>query len=170
MKKVLSIVLAIAMIASMATVAFANPVTLTALGSQTIDVNGVYADGEKVGNYKVIVAWADMEFTYTTNATEWNVDTHMWDVTEEAAWAGAGTITVTNHSDVKVTASAAYAAVEGGNTAMAFTNNHAEGAAPAVSASADAVSAAPAATIGATVSAGTITESGKIGTITVTIA
>lgn len=136
-----------------------------------IDVAGVVVDGGAVDHYKVVIEWANMDFTYTTDAINWNVNTHMWDSIEgeEAAWTGEGIITITNHSSLDVKATASYAAVANGNTELAFTNNEAQIAAPAVSESLEAITTAPVQTIGVTVSAGTITESGKIGTINVSI-
>ena len=167
MKKVLSIVLAIAMIAAMSVDAFAaaGSETLTATGDVEIAVNGVYvADDEaKIDNYKVIVAWDDFTFTFTSGET-WNVEDHAWDLTEGAGeWTIVDkNITVTNHSSLAVTATAAY----NGDGAFTFTNNDAEVAACAEGGD------APAETIVATFVPGdlTIDKDGALGTITVTIA
>lgn len=110
MKKVLSIVLAIAMIATMSAVAFANPVVLgDDLGTTDVPVKATYAQGEQINVYKVTIGWE--AFTYSFGSTEtWNPEDHKWDLT-----AGAGewtieekTITVTNDSALDVKASAAY--------------------------------------------------------------
>ncbi len=123
MKKVLSIVLAIAMIATMSVVAFAadtgsaNAESATAAGSSTAEVKGTYATGTRTDMYKVDVAWGALTYTYTEAAEVWNVETHTWDLqTEDAVgvWAAtvAGTsdkVTVTNHSSKDVTVSLAFA-------------------------------------------------------------
>lgn len=172
MKKVLSIVLAIAMIATMSAVAFAAEGSVAAesenaTGSAAFDVNGKFTAAAHVDKYKVDVTWTDTEFTYTEAATKWNTQTHKWDETNASSWAGEGTITVKNHSSKAVTATPSWAAaVEG--VVVSFEGESALGACPV-----DADDAAvPSTTFSAKVTAGAITAetAGKIGTITVTIA
>lgn len=171
MKKVLSIVLAIAMIATMSAVAFAADVTsVTENNSASFDVNGKYTAVADTDNYKIVITWSETEFVYKDAGTHWDVDTHKWVEDTAAVWEGEGTITVANHSSKPVTATATYAPVEGGNTAMTFTGNGAAlEACPETQG--ETTSTAPSATIGAKISAGTINnvEAAKIGTITVAI-
>lgn len=167
MKKVLSIVLAIAMIATMSVVSFAaaDSKVLDALGTAEVPVAATYAQGEQIDTYKVTVAWDD--FTYSFGSTEtWNPNGHTWDLTEgDGEWTiAAKNITVTNDSSLDVVATAAYN--EGGKGSFTFANNGAT-----VDAWTDN-SVAGTATIVATWDAGdlTIQEDTALGTITVTIA
>ncbi len=131
MKKVLSIVLAIAMIASMATVAFAATGSMagetpTATGSSSTDVLGSYVVGTRTDMYKVDVTWGSMKFNYTEAAEVWNTTTHTWDLTDDEAvgvWtpaaAGANKVDVANHSSKPV--SIALAFVDNGEDADVIT-------------------------------------------------
>ena len=107
-------------------------------------------------------------FVYTEDATVWNTETHKWDVTTGATWAGEGTITVTNHSSEAVTATPTWRAAADG-VVMTFTG---EGALAACAATEDGAekTVAPSTTFTAKVTAGAIAADGKIGTIVVTIA
>jgi hypothetical protein len=115
MKKVLSIVLAIVMIASMATVAFANSMVAenaAATGNSEAPVYGTYEIGDRTDMYKVDVAWGSMEFIYTEAAEKWNTTTHTWDTAEIGTWAPAATdankVALTNHSSKDVTVALAF--------------------------------------------------------------
>lgn len=113
MKKILSLVLALVMIMSLATTAFAATVE-----SGTAEVKGTYVDNSETDTtvvYKVDIEWEGLSFTYTEGGSYgWNTDTHQYDVLDsDAGWSGQGTITVTNHSNAAVTASFKYAAVTG---------------------------------------------------------
>lgn len=114
MKKFISFTLAVMMIATMSVTAFAaetSPMENKTEGSYSITVNGTYtpAQGgaEKVS---VTVAWENMEFTYDAGSEgTWNEKTHSYDNTVAAKWSDEkGTITVTNHSNVAVTATLAW--------------------------------------------------------------
>jgi hypothetical protein len=113
MKKVLSIVLAIVMIASMATVAFAatgsmgDVASTTATGNSDHPVYGTYTIGDRTDMYRVTVAWGSMEFIYTEAAEVWNTEDYTWDTAEIGTWAPAATdankVELTNHSSKDVT-------------------------------------------------------------------
>ncbi|MBQ9953039.1 MAG: hypothetical protein IJO92_01740 [Clostridia bacterium] len=163
MKKVLSIVLAIAMIATMSAVAFAGEAVINAVPDETteIPVTATYAQGDRIDTYKVTISWED--FTYSFGSTEtWNPTTHNWDLT-----AGAGEwtieekdITITNDSNKAVTASAAY---EGEGT-LDF------GEAATVAAWNETAGTATLSATWAPAEGYTIQEATDLGTITVTIA
>ena len=111
MKKILAALLVLAMLVCISIPAFAaeNSATLSALGTQTIDVNAVFVDrGEDVYNhvYSVDVEWDDMTFTYSTlkNVYTWNPEDLDWDNAPVAAgWDKANaTITVTNRSSLGI--------------------------------------------------------------------
>ena len=113
MKKTVSVLLALVLILTMSTTAFAATID-TAPGSQYIDVNAKYVDGVSVPTrYSVDVTWGAMEFTYTVSGTKtWDPETHTYTASTQSAWtAGGNTITVTNHSNTDITASFAFSAL-----------------------------------------------------------
>ena len=141
-------------------------------GSYSADVKGTYQPGGSGAVvYSVDIAWTDMNFTYTgAGEGTWNPETHQYSGSSEGAWTASNdSITVTNHSNAPVTATASYAAdPDYGSTTMTFDNN----GATVATAEGTEVASAPSATITVT-PGGTLAESangGKIGTITVSIA
>ena len=112
-----------------------------------------------------------MNFTYTgAGEGTWNPETHQYSGSSEGAWTASNdSITVTNHSNAAVKATASYQAETGyESTTMTFGNN---GATVATAVDTE-VASAPKAIITVT-PGGTLAESangGKIGTITVSIA
>lgn len=170
MKKLASIILALAMVMALSTTAFA--VTMST-GEQDIDVQAKYQDDTTTGTvYSVDITWGAMKFTYTeTGTVTWNPVDHSYSRETSGTWTPEGnTVTVTNHSNAEVTASFAFTALEDYNTVTGnFDVSSKELAAGVVGGydSADKVAA--------TLSLeGTLAESvadfTKIGAITVTIA
>lgn len=188
MKKFLSAVLALAMMAAMAVPAFAAEDPIKTLpGSATQDVPAEYVPGtDNKDNvevvYYVTVDWtvdstlkySDGETTYTWNAIGMQYESE----TENKGWSGDATVTikVTNQSNAAVTATASWAEEGEIEADCDFTNNAAEigSAAAGVDIVAGATGTAKDATITAKVAtptAGTIAENdATVGTITVTIA
>lgn len=121
--KLLSGVMALAMVACMGTTAFAagpdantTGTTIDELnGKETIDVQLNADITETEPTYSVNVAWTSMKFTYTGNEdSDWNVGTHKYDTTGTGSWdSQAGTVTVTNHSDVAVGLTGKYESTTG---------------------------------------------------------
>ena len=141
-------------------------------GSYSAEVKGTYQPGGSGAVvYSVDIAWTDMNFTYTgAGEGTWNPETHQYSGSSEGAWTASNdSITVTNHSNAAVKATASYQAETGyESTTMTFGNNEATVA----TAVGTEVASAPSATITVT-PGGTLAESangGKIGTITVSIA
>ena len=141
-------------------------------GSYSADVKGTYHAGSSGAVvYSVDIAWTDMNFTYTgAGEGTWDPETHQYSGSSEGAWTASNdSITVTNHSNAAVKATASYQAETGyESTTMTFGNNEATVA----TAVGTEVASAPSATITVT-PGGTLAESangGKIGTITVSIA
>ena len=170
MKKITTLLAAAALTCAMGTTAFAADQDGVSTGDYTADVNGTYQAGGAVV-YSVDIAWTDMNFTYTgAGEGTWDPETHQYSGSSEGAWTASNdSITVTNHSNAPVTATASYAAdPDYGSTTMTFGNNEATVA----TAVGTEVASAPSATITVT-PGGTLAESangGKIGTITVSIA
>ena len=80
-------------------------------GSDSADVTGTYAEGtSSIPVYSVDIAWEGLSFTYNGgNEGTWNPDTHQYDGSTEPGWADdEGVITITNHSNVAVTALSTY--------------------------------------------------------------
>ena len=169
MKKLVSLLAAAALTCAMGTTAFAADQDGVSTGDYTADVKGTYQAGAVV--YSVDIAWTDMSFTYTgAGEGTWNPETHQYSGSSEGAWTASNdSITVTNHSNAAVKATASYKAETGyESTTMTFGNNEATVA----TAVGTEVASAPSATITVT-PGGTLAESangGKIGTITVNIA
>ena len=170
MKKLVSILAVAALTCAMGTTAFAADQDGVNTGSYSADVKGTYQAGGAVV-YSVDIAWTDMSFTYTgAGEGTWDPETHQYSGSSEGAWtASDDSITVTNHSNAAVKATASYQAETGyESTTMTFGNNEATVA----TAVGTEVASAPSATITVT-PGGTLAESangGKIGTITVSIA
>ena len=156
-----------ALTCTMGTTAFAADQDGVSTGSYPADVKGTYQAGSS-GDvvYSVDIAWTDMSFTYTgAGEGTWDPETHQY-----SGWTASNdSITVTNHSNAAVKATASYQAETGyESTTMTFGNNGAT-VATAVDTT---VQNAPSATITVT-PGGTLAESangGKIGIITVSIA
>lgn len=167
MKKLFSLALVVALVIAMAITASA---TVTSNGgTQAGEVNATYTEGAAAPDtYAVDVVFGSMAFTFTRAAKSWDADNHVEVDDGVGAWsydAGANEIDVTNHSNVAITATAAYAAKEG-YTAVRGTfanNNLALAAAAGDSVDADTI----ALTLAGDLPADT---DGAIADITVTIA
>ena len=172
MKKITTLLAAAALTCTMGTTAFAADQDGVNTGSYSADVKGTYQAGSSGAVYSVDIAWTDMSFTYTgAGEGTWDPETHQYSGgSSEGAWTASNdSITVTNHSNAAVKATASYQAETGyESTTMTFGNNEATVA----TAVGTEVASAPSATITVTPS-GTLAQSangGKIGTITVSIA
>ena len=172
MKKITTLLAAAALTCAMGTTAFAADQDGVSTGDYTADVNGTYqAGGSGAVVYSVDIAWTNMNFTYTgAGEGTWDPETHQYSGSSEGAWTASDeSITVTNHSNAAVKATAKFEADSGyESTTMTFGNN---GATVATAVGTE-VASAPSATI-TVAPGGTLAESangGKIGTITVNIA
>lgn len=172
LKKITSLLAAAAMVCTMSTTAFAADQNGVSTGDYDANVFGTYQAGGSADTvYSVDIAWTDMSFTYTdAGEGTWNPENHEYTGGSEAAWTSSDdSITVTNHSNAAVTATASYKADAGyESTTMTFGNN----GATVATAVGTQRNSAPKATITVTPT-GTLSQSangGKIGTITVEIA
>ena len=125
MKKILSGLLASAMIASMPLGAFAtgNDSVTSENNSSSINVSGQFVSGAEAEVLSVGVAWSSMNFTYTEGGKIWNPVTHTYETTE-GGWSseeGAGVITATNHSNVGIEVDFDFTVADGMNITGAFT-------------------------------------------------
>ena len=84
-------------------------------GDYTADVNGTYQAGSSGAVvYSVDIAWTNMNFTYTGAGEAWDPETHQYSGSSEGAWTASNdSITVTNHSNAAVKATASYQAETG---------------------------------------------------------
>lgn len=171
MKKMISLLAAAALVCTMGTTAFAADQDGVNTGSYSADVKGTYQAGGSDAVYSVDIAWTDMSFTYTgAGEGTWNPETHQYEGGTEASWTDSNaSVTVINHSNAAVKATASYQAETGyESTTMTFGNN----GATVATAEGTEFAKAPSATITITPT-GSLAQTangGKIGTITVSIA
>lgn len=106
MKKIVSLFVVSAIIMNLC-------MTACAMGngeSSSTNVKATYNSGADAGKvYSVDISWSDMSFTYTDADTIWDASTHTYVATSDPYWSD-GTITITNHSNAAVTATASYVA------------------------------------------------------------
>ena len=172
MKKILSLVLALALVMSLSVTAFAAETTNDGENNTSIDVNAIYSDGVATPDViSVNVEWGAMSFTYSVNGTkQWDATKHEYTTNSNAAWTATGnTVTVTNHSNIAVKAELAFTADTAYNTVTGSFDK-----AQLLLDSGDGLTYANAdketakLTLAGTL-ANTVTTSTKVGTITVKI-
>lgn len=121
MKKILLTALALALVLSLGTAAFA---VINGETSATVTGKYVAADSQVIS---VELTWDKMEFTYTLSgsATKWNSDDHTYEGNNlVGTWGSdAKALTVTNHSNATIYASFAFKAESGVNVTTAFTKS-----------------------------------------------
>ena len=170
MKKIIALALSLIMVLSLSVSAFAAEVE-AAGGTDKSDVTAKYQEGSAaVDTYSVVIAWENFAFTYTAGQKTWNPDDHSLTDGASGGWSEAGVITVTNHSNVKITATATYAAeadYDGDVTfdcGAAITLNAPAAGSAYASAPSDTITVTPDGTLDSEWEA-----NAKIGTVTVTI-
>ena len=87
-------------------------VTTTKAPGNTVDikVKGQYDDGGEIDNYKIVIHWDKLNYTYA-DGLEWNPGEHKWELAETGIKWGVidpKMITITNHSSEAITATASY--------------------------------------------------------------
>lgn len=109
MKKVISLILAIMMVATLAVNCFAaDNAKITAVGAPgaSATVTGTYVEGTEGVEYSVDVVWGSLNFTFNATGKSWNDVKHIWEDVAEGSWSEDQTVTVTNHSSKEVTVNA----------------------------------------------------------------
>ena len=163
MKKVLTGIMTLSLVASMSIPTFA--VTNDGTAGTVIDVNGSFtaaADPSIV--VSADVTWDELSFTYQDGDKHWDAEKHI-DVADGGAWETTKkNITVTNHSNTSIKASFEFAAdVDGLNGSFDKTEFD------LASAEDTTTENAPTDTTAFGISGSAITKDQKIGTITVKI-
>lgn len=116
-KKLLTVLLCAAMLTTSTVTAFAadtSPNTNTG-GDTSISVKGTYQAGTAGADViSVGVSWGQMEFTYQALGKKWDPESHTTTTLTSGTWSANGNdITITNHSNVAVTASFAFSTEKG---------------------------------------------------------
>ena len=113
MKKLVTLVLAVALVLAMATTAFAATVPTSEEQAVSATINhGEANTTNKV--YSVNIAWTDVAFSYNAGGYDWNTDTLEYDIPVAGSWNDTtGTVTVTNRSDVAIDATIEFETEEG---------------------------------------------------------
>lgn len=146
-------------------------------GTASVTVNGTYVAGSTAQEViSVDVSWGAMSFVYNdTVEGTWNDETHGFDGAKAAYWTcetDANKITVTNHSNTVVEAQLTFVKAENTNIEGSFTEavgTANDGVMAIDSAVGTSYDKAPSVVAYFNVTAGSITETGAIGTITLTI-
>ena len=166
MKKIITLLMALAMVMSLSVTAFASD-----LGGSK-DVTAKYEQNESEQPiYNVDLNWGDLTFTYTETTTKvWNPDTHTYDTTTTGSWDKTeSSITVTNHSNVSVDVSMSVTPVGGTGVNVTLIGGSSTLAAGEVDNVDDAASVTGTVKISGKPNS-TVTEAGiKVASITVTI-
>ena len=173
MKQIFTLALTFLLIFSLVTVtAFAEPTINTQNGTATKAVTASYHSGTGGGTvYSVDITWESMAFTYSEGSSPtWNPATHTYSSGGTGGWSHNGNkITVTNHSNTKVTANLTYTPEAGydgisGNFDKTEMDLATAVDTPVVSAPTDTAALTLSGTL-----ASTLTDPTTVGTITVTI-
>ena len=166
MKKVITVILTLALILSLSTTVFASE-----LGGSH-DVTAKYEKTENEETiYNVDLNWGDLTFTYSeTTEKVWQPATHSYETTTAGSWDKTeSTIQVTNHSNVSVAVSMTLTPVEGTGVTATLTDGNATLAAGVEGDVANAASVTGKLTISGKPN-DTVTETGiKVAEITVTV-
>lgn len=117
-KKMLAIVMSLILIMGLSTTTFATEDNQVGqgVGSYGTTVTGTYVAGTETNGtvFCVDIEWTAMDFTYyAAKEPVWDTQTHTYSESVAAKWEGSGSITVTNHSNAKITATPSFEAAEG---------------------------------------------------------
>ena len=146
-------------------------------GTTDITVSGIFEDGAVAEEIiSVDLSWGSMSFTYyDTDEGEWDEEHHVYEGAYDAYWDcedDANKITITNHSNTAVEAQLSFTKVEGSNIVGSFTEavgTANDGVAEIATAVDTEPDEAPSVSVYFNIESGSITTSGRLGTITVKI-
>ena len=170
MKKIVSLMLAFALLLSLGLTAFAAD---GAEKSESIDVTARYEkDTTEDVVFSVDIVWEDMTFSYSEEGTKvWNPENHSYTTTTEGGWdKTTADITVTNHSNAAVEVALNYTPAEGDTgitAALSVTSDTLQAGVEGAAAEADALVSTL--TISGTPNASVTEEGVKIGSVTITV-
>ncbi len=172
MKKLFAILLAVTMLITVSAAASAATIE-TGDGNDSVEVNATYVQGVgRTSVYKVDITWGSMAFTYSEASDgTWDPETHTYNGKTEGGWSwedNANKITVVNHSNEAIHATLTANMEE--TVAGKFVDEQGQPITVLDLATAEGtlVDNAPNADAWFEIS-GTISASGKVGTITVTL-
>ena len=182
MKKMFTLILALAMMTALSVPAFAasgsaNVTTIPETTPTTISVTGIYALAPVATTYSVDLEWGAMEFTYTA-ASKWDpaTQTVVEDTTKTGTWTANGnTITVTNKSNAIIGATLSFEKAAGIDVTYSFSEGGRDKINEPINFTLNAATAGntPSASATFNITAGKITanKNGEsLGTITVSLA
>lgn len=168
MKKIITGILALALAGAMSVPAFAAETNNG--GNTTADVQGKYQAGaEAPETISAEIEWDAMNFTYSEAQKVWNPEKHQYEQADGVWSQEKKNITVTNHSNVGITAKLSFAGeyISG----CGFIRGSFDNALLRLEAATGTeVADAPTATAKFGITSGKVTENSTLGTITVTIA
>lgn len=177
MKKFFALALALVMICALSVTCFAA-IGRDGTGSETATVKANYTAGALSADvYGVDVKFGDMTFTYTAQGQgTWDPADHTYKNLPDATWVGntntSGDVTVTNHSNVDINVTVAYA--DNTNDDDTIAGKFDEGAATITFALDKGVlnkyDEADSKTVKLTLSGDITADNNNLGTVTVTIA
>lgn len=192
MKKILAVLLVLAMAMTLALPAFADEPTTggsstgQAAGDSTINISGKYDNTQQSQEAPVVstdIVWdSSMTFTYTNpNPGTWNDKTHEYDGKTDGGWDSTQKmpITITNHSDVYISVKLAFTKTCNEDIYECFWTKDSAGNYTQIydtegfileSAVGKSKTEADSEAVYLSIHGDPITSEGKIGTITVTIA
>ena len=166
MKRIITLLMVLAMVMSLSATAFASDL------GESKDVTAKYEQNESEQPiYNVDLNWGDLTFTYTETVEKvWNPDSHPDATTTTGSWDKTeSTVTVTNHSNVSVAVSMSVTPAQGTGVDVSLTGGNATLAAGEVGNVDGAASVTGTVKVSGKPNS-TVTEDGiKVASITVTI-
>ena len=161
MKKLLSVLLAAALLASLSVPAMA---AVNTGGNTSANVTGTYREGAGAQDtVSAEIVWEEMVFTYTESSKTWNPDTHQYEQIDGKWEYAPKYITVSNHSNVPLMTEFFFEGI--GDVKGSFPQN----TVMLESAEGKTLEDTPQAKVLFSIYAGTITKNQTLGTITVRI-
>lgn len=172
MRKLLSLILAVSLLACMAMAVRASGISED-MPEATHGVEAVYRAAEETAAVSVDIQWEGMSFTYTgSSRAQWNAEEHSYSGDAQGSWEPSdASITIINHSNTVIQANIRYAAADGfQETELYFTDT-----APIIGSAetSDTGAGTPCTVVIKAIPGGTLAETAvtatRIGTVTVSV-